>query len=136
MGYARFLVDEVRRLSQKEGLKDKEIAEILGMGHYTVWRIRKLYNIPRANLKMRKDKKFVCKKCGAEYTVRRCERRPRYCEVCKGIIKQERIERREREKAQKILEKRRKLFMKKKQLLAAGLEEFLERMIAFGEDKG
>lgn len=135
MRYPRFLVDEVRRLSQEEGLRDKEIAEILGMGYYTVWRIRKLNGIPKANLKMRKDKKYVCKRCGAEYVVRRCERRPRYCEMCRGVIKQEKIEKREREKAERIAARRRKLLMKKRQLLAAGLEEFLERMITL-EDKG
>jgi len=84
-----FVAEEIRRLSQEEGLHDSEIAERLGISRITVNRARKAYDIPRANLSNRKDKLSVCKRCGKETLIARKERRQKYCEECKKIIAEE-----------------------------------------------
>ena len=67
-------VEEIRRLSQEEGMFDNEIADYLGIHRVTVNRIRKQYSIPRANLKNRKDKPSYCTKCGKPIIIKRRER--------------------------------------------------------------
>ena len=76
-------VSEVQRLSQEEGLLDKEIAEALGCHRVTVSRIRLENDIPRPNLSNRKDKEQVCKNCGQVTLIRRRERIRRYCYSCR-----------------------------------------------------
>ena len=59
-----YVIEEVKRLSQQEGLTDKEIADILGCSRATVNRARQAHNIPKANLENRKDKeKKECRLC-------------------------------------------------------------------------
>ena len=58
------VVKEVERLSQEEGLNDREIAIKLGCSRATVNRIRVGYEIPTANLSNIRDKKYICSKCG------------------------------------------------------------------------
>ena len=77
-------VDEVRRLSQEEGLVDKEIADAIGCHRVTITRLRSKYDIPRPNLLNRKDKKQECKKCGEIKYIRRKERVRHYCLSCKN----------------------------------------------------
>lgn len=74
-------VEEIRRLSQDEGMKDSEIAVMLGIHRVTVTRIRHRYSIPKANLKNRKDKLVCCTKCRASFIIRRWERAHR-CKAC------------------------------------------------------
>lgn len=76
------VVDEIRRLSQQEGMKDNEIAEYLGCSRATVNRARKQHNIPKANLMNRQDKRYRCACCGGEAFVRRCAPRRLYCQLC------------------------------------------------------
>ena len=52
----KFIVEEIRRLSQDEGLNDSEIAEKIGCSNSTVCRCRASNTIPKYNLKNRKDK--------------------------------------------------------------------------------
>lgn len=84
-----FVAEEIRRLSQEEGLHDHEIAERLGISRVTVNRARKAYGIPRANLANRKDKTYECRRCGREITIARKERRQKYCDECKGVVEEE-----------------------------------------------
>jgi len=78
-------VEEIRRLSQDEGLIDKEISTILGIHRVTVTRIRKKHEIPVARLKNRKDKIIHCTKCGQTFIIRRKERR-RACDSCLSVV--------------------------------------------------
>jgi hypothetical protein len=82
---------QIRQLSQDEGLKDHEIARIIGCSRATVCRSRKKYNIPTANLKNRKDKTFVCRKCGVITYIQRREHKRYICDACKGIIPQKNV---------------------------------------------
>lgn len=77
------VVEEIRRLSQDEGLHDHEIAELLGVSRVTIARQRAANNIPRANLENRKDKTFVCQGCRETITIARKERKKWYCDSCK-----------------------------------------------------
>lgn len=77
--------DEIRRLSQEEGLIDREIAEVIGCHRVTVSRIRLRDNIPRPNLANRKDKEQVCKRCGKSELIRRKTRLLKYCDDCRVI---------------------------------------------------
>lgn len=74
---------EVVRLSQDEGLNDSEIAQELGCCRATINRIRKKKDIPRANLANRKDKSYICGRCGKEVFIRRKEYKKIYCPECK-----------------------------------------------------
>ena len=74
-------VEEVRRLSQDEGLKDHEVATLLGVSRLTVLRTRKKHNIPSANLKNRKDKVSYCNRCKKAFIIRRGEK-SRRCPQC------------------------------------------------------
>lgn len=76
------VVKEVERLSQEEGLNDREISIKLGCSRATVNRIRVGYEIPTANLSNRRDKKYICSKCGKEVFIRRRDRRKLYCTEC------------------------------------------------------
>ena len=78
------VVKEIERLSQEEGLKDDEIAQIIGCSRATINRERKRHNIPTANLINRKDKSFVCKKCNQTIYIRRKERKQSVCNNCKA----------------------------------------------------
>ena len=80
--FKKEFVEKIIYYSQEEGLKDHEIAEILGCSRATVNRTRQAHGIPTANLRNRKDKKCICEKCGAEYFIRRKERRKKYCPEC------------------------------------------------------
>ncbi len=48
------IVNEIRRLSQEEGLTDSEIAEIVRYNRVTIQRIRKDNDIPTYNKEKRK----------------------------------------------------------------------------------
>lgn len=76
------VVNEVERLSQEEGLNDREIADKIGCSRATVNRIRVKYEIPTANLSNRRDKTYICSKCGTEVVIRRRDRRKLYCKEC------------------------------------------------------
>lgn len=76
------VVSEVTRLSQEEGLNDREIAHELGCSRATVNRIRISCSIPTANLSNRLDKTYICSKCGKVVTIRRKERRKLLCQDC------------------------------------------------------
>lgn len=78
-------IEEIRRLSQDEGLIDKEIATILGIHRVTVTRIRKQNDIPKAWLSNRKDKISHCTKCGKTFIIRRKER-IRVCTECTTLV--------------------------------------------------
>ena len=76
------IIEEIRRLSQEEGLKDTEIAEIIQYNRVTVQKIRKSNNIPTYNLSNRKDKITVCPLCKRSYYIRRCETPKICCPSC------------------------------------------------------
>ena len=75
-------VQKILHYSQEEGLKDHEIADILGCSRATVNRTRQAHNIPTANLRNRKDKECTCEECGKHYVIQRKERRKKYCSDC------------------------------------------------------
>ncbi|AIY85331.1 hypothetical protein U729_3267 (plasmid) [Clostridium baratii str. Sullivan] len=79
----KMVVDEIRRLSQEEGLNDLEIAKILGCSQSTVSRARSSNNIPRYNVRNRKDKSYVCLSCNKEIFIARKEKVKLYCPECK-----------------------------------------------------
>lgn len=98
------VVDEIRRLSQGEGLADVEIAERLGLSRVTICRVRRAFDIPRANRDNRRDKSYACSNDGCEkiVTIARHERKQRYCPECKAAIELERRQRRrEQQRARK-----------------------------------
>jgi transposase-like protein len=76
------IVEEVRRLSQEEGLKDAEIADIIKYNRVTVQKIRKLHNIPTYNKEVRKDQSVVCPLCHNTYYIRRKEDPGICCPLC------------------------------------------------------
>jgi hypothetical protein len=76
------IVEEIRRLSQEEGLKDSEIAEIIQYNRVSVQKIRKNNNIPSYNINVRKDKKEICPNCKKEYYIRRNEKPGICCPEC------------------------------------------------------
>ena len=59
----RYTVDDIIYLTQEEGMKDRELAEYFGVHRTTITRFRSENNIPKANLKMRKDKSYTCDRC-------------------------------------------------------------------------
>lgn len=73
---------KVRHYSQEEGLKDHEIAELLGCSRATVNRTRQAEGVPTVNLRNRLDKRCVCQGCRSEYLIRRKERRQKLCPDC------------------------------------------------------
>ncbi len=76
------IVEEIRRLSQEEGLKDSEIAKIIQYNRVSVQKIRKNNNIPSYNINVRKDKKEICPNCKKEYYIRRNEKPGICCPEC------------------------------------------------------
>lgn len=79
----KFVEEEINRLSQEEGLNDREIAIELGCSRATVNRTRVRINIPKANLVNKKDKTYVCSVCGCVISIRRKERRRLMCNSCR-----------------------------------------------------
>lgn len=76
-------VEEIRRLSQEEGMTDKEIAGILGVHRVTVNRIRNQNDIPKAKFINRQDKLVYCTICRKPFIIRRRERKYR-CSECES----------------------------------------------------
>ena len=79
------IVNAIRRLSQEEGLKDAEIADIIKYNRVSIQRIRNEHNIPTYNKDMRKDKKVICPQCGEDYLIRRNEKPGICCPKCAEI---------------------------------------------------
>ena len=79
------IVNEIRRLSQEEGLKDSEIADIIKYNRVSIQRIRNEHNIPTYNKDVRKDKKVICPQCGEDYLIRRNEKPGICCPKCAEI---------------------------------------------------
>lgn len=82
MNTSPVIVNEIRRLSQEEGLKDAEIADIIQYNRVSVQRIRNEYGIPVYNKSKRKDKKVRCPMCGEDYFIRRSENPGICCFKC------------------------------------------------------
>lgn len=82
------IVNEIRRLSQEEGLRDAEIANIIQYNRVSVQKIRKAYSIPTYKKERRKDKEEICPNCGRQYFIRRCERSKICCPACESILNQ------------------------------------------------
>ena len=80
------IVNEIRRLSQQEGMKDAEIADIIGYNRVSIQRIRRENNIPTYKKEFRKDVKVICPQCGKEYLIRRNEKPEICCPQCKVMI--------------------------------------------------
>lgn len=76
------IVNEIRRLSQEEGLKDSEIADIIKYNRVSIQRIRAEHGIPTYNIEKRKDKKVICPQCCKEYFIRRNEKPGICCPDC------------------------------------------------------
>lgn len=76
------IINEIRRLSQEEGLKDSEIADIIKYNRVSVQRIRQENNIPTYNKNMRKDKEVLCPQCAKHYLIRRNEKPGICCPDC------------------------------------------------------
>ena len=83
------IINEIRRLSQEEGLNDSEISDIIQYNRVSIQKIRKDNNIPVYNKNMRKDKIAVCPRCKATYYIRRCEEPGICCPACASIINNE-----------------------------------------------
>ena len=79
------IVTEIRRLSQEEGLKDSEIADIIKYNRVSIQRIRNEHGIPTYNKDVRKDKKVICPQCGGDYLIRRNEKPGICCPKCTEI---------------------------------------------------
>ena len=82
------IVNEIRRLSQEEGLKDSEIADIIKYNRVSIQRIRNEHNIPTYNKDVRKDKKAICPQCGEDYLIRRNEKPGICCPKCAENLNQ------------------------------------------------
>lgn len=80
----QYIIDEIRRLSQEEGLNDGEIAEKIGCSKSTIGRARAKNNIPKCNLKNKKDKSYVCFSCNKRIFIARREKVKLYCPECKA----------------------------------------------------
>ena len=76
------IVNEIRRLSQEEGLKDVEIADIIKYNRVSVQRIRNENGIPTYQKDNRKDKKVICPQCCGQYYIRRKEKPGICCPNC------------------------------------------------------
>ncbi len=80
-------VDEIRRLSQDEGLNDREIGDKLDIPRVTITRIRSRHNIPRCCKDNKMDKTYVCLNCHQTIYIRRKDRRQAFCPACQQLIK-------------------------------------------------
>lgn len=78
-------IEVIRRMSQDEGLNDRQIADKIGCSRVTITRIRSRNNIPRCEIYNRKDKTFVCLGCGCNAYIKRRDRRQAFCEKCTSI---------------------------------------------------
>lgn len=76
------IVEQIRRLSQEEGLNDSEIGEQLGYARGSIQRIRRMHKIPVANKDNRKDKPCKCMKCENTFYIRRYESDKIFCPEC------------------------------------------------------
>lgn len=85
-------VKQVEYLSQKEGLHDWEIAEVLETYRVKVSRCRMKYNIPRPVLTNRKDKPHRCKRCGRVQMIRRTEHAYGFCSECRQISREKKAQ--------------------------------------------
>ena len=75
-------INEIKILSQEEGMNDRQIAEKLGCSRVTVTRIRTRNNIPTCDKRNRKDKTYKCVNCGETIYIRRKDRRQAFCKKC------------------------------------------------------
>ena len=82
------IVNEIRRLSQEEGLRDFEIADIIKYSRVGVQRIRQENGIPVYNKSVRKDKRVICPQCCGEYFIRRNEKPGICCPTCEETMNQ------------------------------------------------
>lgn len=82
------IVKEIRRLSQEEGLRDAEIADIIQYNRVSVQKIRKAFDIPTYNKDNRKDKPTVCTICNRTYYIRRKEQPGICCPDCVKTLNQ------------------------------------------------
>jgi len=76
------IINEIRRLSQDEGLKDSEIADIIKYNRVSVQRIRRENDIPTYKKENRMDKEVVCPQCCGHYMIRRHEKAGICCPKC------------------------------------------------------
>jgi DNA-directed RNA polymerase subunit RPC12/RpoP len=75
---------EIRELNS-QGYNDREIAEMIpGISQAGVQKIRVRLGIAKADYGERLDKKYICKRCGKEVTIKRKEHRQKYCQDCKS----------------------------------------------------
>lgn len=82
------IVNEIKRLSQEEGLKDSEIADIIKYNRVSIQRIRQENGIPTYNKDNRKDKRVVCPQCFREYFIRRNAKPGICCPACESVMNQ------------------------------------------------
>lgn len=80
-------IDKIVKLSQEEGMNDRQISEKLGCSRVTITRIRKRNNIPRFNKRNAKDKKYVCLNCGQTVYIRRKQHIQAFCPKCLAKLK-------------------------------------------------
>ena len=92
MNTSPVIINEIRRLSQEEGLKDSEIADIIKYNRVSVQRIRNENNIPTYNKERRQDKDVVCPQCFKHYFIRRCEKPSICCPECASRLNQKIID--------------------------------------------
>lgn len=79
-------IEQIRIMSQEEGLNDRQIAEALGCSRVTITRIRTRNNIPVCDKCNRRDKTYKCLSCGDTVYIKRKDRRQAFCEKC--LVKQ------------------------------------------------
>lgn len=75
-------VKEIIRLSNEEGLNDREIGALLNCDRVTITRIRNRNNIPKCNKDNKKDKSYKCINCSSTVYIRRSEPRKAFCDTC------------------------------------------------------
>lgn len=75
-------VDEIIRLSNEEGLNDREIAVRLNCNRSSVTRIRNRNKIPKCNKDNRKDKSYKCINCGNIVYIKRVDTLKAFCDTC------------------------------------------------------
>lgn len=84
----QIIVDQVRKMSQEEGMTDQEIGNKLGYSRVQIARIRKENNIPKSNFSYRKDDPVKCMRCGGIFLKRRNEVKM-FCPDCEKVALQE-----------------------------------------------
>ena len=80
------ILDTIAKLGREDGLTDEEISKEIGCSRATINRNRIRYNIPKADVRNRKDKGFVCLKCHKKVFIRRKEVLRLYCEKCEKLL--------------------------------------------------